>query len=179
MQKVLVLKLVPFLHSYFRQYSSYFQALVFNIYVTAKRLNISLECLQHASMLIYLHLNKTCVLMAWTTEHVTFKAVFCSTDLQTCTTVVSGVTLNFVDFASLLVFWVKKSKQWPVHETRSDSNTFSFTTDQYFQKYQKSTKLPSTKALIVHGTKLNTNFLLKCLTISAKFMFQLKIWQLE
>ena len=48
-----------------------------------------------------------------------------------------------------------------------------------FKKKQKSTKLPRTKALIVHGTKLNTNFLLKCLTISAKFMFQLKIWQLE
>ena len=40
-------------------------------------------------------------------------------------------------------------------------------------------KLPSTKALIVHGTKLNTNFLLKCLTISAKFMFQLKIWHVD
>ena len=64
--------------------------------------------------------------MAWTTEHVTFKAVFCSTHLQTqaCITVVSGVTLNFVDFASLLAFWVKKSKQWPVHDTRSVSNTF-------------------------------------------------------
>ena len=119
--------------------------------------------------------------MAWTTEQVTFKAVFCSTHLQTqaCMTVVSGVTLNFVNFASFLAFWVKKSKQWPVHDTRSVSSTFSFTTDQYFQKYHKSTKLPSTKALIVHGTKLNTNFLLKCLTISAKFMFQLKIWQLE
>ena len=35
-----------------------------------------------------------------------------------------------------------------------------------FKNIKKSTKLPSTKALIVHGTKLNTNFLLKCLTIS-------------
>ena len=120
--------------------------------------------------------------MAWTTEYVAFKAVFCSTHLQTqaCMTVVSCVTLNFVDCASLLAFWVKKkSKQWPVHDIRSVSNTFSYITDQLFQKYQDSTKLPSTKALIVHGTKLNTNFLLKCLTISAKFMFQLKIWQLE
>ena len=47
-----------------------------------------------------------------------------------CMTVVSGVTLNFVDCASLLAFWVKKSKQWPVHDTRSVSNTFSFITDQ-------------------------------------------------
>ena len=49
--------------------------------------------------------------MAWTTEHVTFKAVFCSTHLQTqaCMTVVSGVTLNFVDCASFLAFWIKKN----------------------------------------------------------------------
>ena len=119
--------------------------------------------------------------MAWTTEHVTFKAVFCSTHLQTqaCMTVVSDVTLNFVDCASRLALWLKISKQWPLHDTGSVSNTFLFITDQEFQKYQKSTKLPSTKALIVHDTKLNTNFLLKCLTISAKFMFQLKIWQIE
>ena len=47
--------------------------------------------------------------MAWTTEHVTFKAVFCSTHLQTqaCMTVVSSVSLNFVDYAPLLAFWVK------------------------------------------------------------------------
>ena len=68
--------------------------------------------------------------MAWTTEHVTFKAVFCSTQLQTqaCMTVVSCVTLSFVDCASLLAFWVKKSKQWPVHDTRSVSNAFSYIT---------------------------------------------------
>ena len=49
--------------------------------------------------------------MAWTTEHVTFKAVFCSTHLQTqaCITVVSGVNLNFLDYAPLLAFWVKKN----------------------------------------------------------------------
>ena len=43
------------------------------------------------------------------TEHVTFKAVFGSTHLQAqaCMTVVSGVTLNSVDCASLLAFWVK------------------------------------------------------------------------
>ena len=70
--------------------------------------------------------------MAWITEHATFKAVFYSTHLQTqaCMTVVSGVTLNFVNCASLLAFWVIKSKQWPVHDTRSVSNTFSFVTDQ-------------------------------------------------
>ena len=49
--------------------------------------------------------------MAWTTAHVTFNAVFCSAHLQTqaCMTVVSGVTLNFVDCASLLAFWIKKN----------------------------------------------------------------------
>ena len=52
-------------------------------------------------------------------------------------TVVSGVTLNFVDCASVLAFWVEKSKQWSVHDTRSVSNTFSFITDQLFQKYKK------------------------------------------
>ena len=70
--------------------------------------------------------------MTWNTEHVTFKAVFGSTDLQAqaCMTVVSGVNLNSVDCASLLAFWVKKSKQWPIHDTRSVSNTFSFITEQ-------------------------------------------------
>ena len=70
--------------------------------------------------------------MAWTMEHVTFKAAFCSSHLQTqaCMTVVSGVILNFVNCASLLAFWIKKSKQWPVHDIRSVSNTFSFITDQ-------------------------------------------------
>ena len=52
---ILVFKLVPFLHSAITQYVSYFQAfdiLLYNkIYVIAKRLNISLACLQHASML--------------------------------------------------------------------------------------------------------------------------------
>ena len=49
--------------------------------------------------------------MAWTMEHVTFKAVFCSAHLQTqaCMTVVSDVTFNFVDCASPLSFWVKKN----------------------------------------------------------------------
>ena len=61
-----------------------------------------------------------------------FKVVFCSTHLQTQAnmTVASGVTLNFVDCASVIAVWVKKSKQWPVHDTRSVSNTFSFITDQ-------------------------------------------------
>ena len=95
--------------------------------------------------------------MAWTKEHVTFKAVFCSTHLQTqaCMTVESGVTLNFVDCASVLTLWVKKSKQWTVYDTRSAANTFSFITDQKFKKDQQNTLLPCTKALKVHGTNLN------------------------
>ena len=49
--------------------------------------------------------------MAWTMEHVTFKAVFCSSHLQTqaCMTVVSVVTFNFVDCVSPLAFWVKRN----------------------------------------------------------------------
>ena len=43
-----------------------------------------------------------------------------------------------------------------------------------FKNIKKSTNLPSTKALIVHGTNLNTNFLLKGLTISAKFFVSVK-----
>ena len=58
LKNLLLLELAPFLHSAILQYSSYFHAfdtLLYNInYVTAKRLNISLESLQHASMLIYL-----------------------------------------------------------------------------------------------------------------------------
>ena len=48
--RTLVLKLAPFSHSAFTQYSSYFQALIFQIYVTAKRLNFSgmFAACQHA-----------------------------------------------------------------------------------------------------------------------------------
>ena len=40
-------------------------------------------------------------------------------------TVLSGVTLNFVDCASVFVSSVNKSQQWPVYVTRSFSNAFS------------------------------------------------------
>ena len=36
------------------------------------------------------------------------------------------------------------------------------------------TNLPETKALIAHGTNLNTNFLLKLLTVLAKFMLAVR-----
>ena len=65
--------------------------------------------------------------------HITFKADFCSTHLhkEACITVVSSITLNFVENDSVFAFWVKKiSRQWPVHDTRSFSNTFSFIIDQ-------------------------------------------------
>ena len=40
-------------------------------------------------------------------------------------TVLSGVTLNFVDCVSVFVSSVKKSQQRPVYDTRSFSNAFS------------------------------------------------------
>ena len=40
-------------------------------------------------------------------------------------TVLSGITLNFVDYALVFVSSVKKSQQWPVYDTRSFSKAFS------------------------------------------------------
>ena len=71
---------------------------------------------------------------------------------------------RYLKFRGLCIcpyFVGKKSKQWTVYDTRSAANTFSFITDQMFKKDQQNTLLPCTKALIVHGTDLNTNFLLK------------------
>ena len=48
-----------------------------------------------------------------------------------------------------------------------------------FSENEKSTNPSGKNAFFIVWPNLHNNFLFECLTISAKYMYQLKIWQLE
>ena len=95
-------------------------------------------------------------------------------------------TLSDEKCATIFDSSVNESQQRPVYSRRSLSNAFSSTSWSWIlRKWKKSTK-PSGKnvccffvCFFIVWPNLHNNFLIERWTISAKYMYLLKIWQVE